>query len=68
MSRISLTQQIEELERERAMRKDVYARQVQAGKLRQSIADFHMTRLDAAIASIRWLQEHEPVIRQRLAP
>jgi len=45
---VSLTQQIEELERELWLREGVYARQVAAGKMRASVAEFHLARLRAA--------------------
>ena len=43
----SLSQQLEEVERELELRKGVYARQVLSGKMRQSVADYHMSRMQA---------------------
>lgn len=43
----SIAQQIEEVERELALRRGVYPRMVLTHKMRQSVADFHMTRLEA---------------------
>lgn len=65
--RVSLAQQIEELERERKLREGVYPRQVASGKLRQSVADYQIARLEAAKASLAWLAENEFTIKQRLA-
>ena len=46
---ISLSQQIDEIDRELKMRSEVYPRWVQTGKLRQSIADYQVDRLKAAL-------------------
>lgn len=56
--KISLDQQIEEVERELAFRADVYPRQVTSGKMRQSIADYHVARMKAALATLQWLKKH----------
>lgn len=65
--KISLAQQIDEIDRELAARKDVYARLVATGKMRQSIAEFQTTRLTAARATLAWLAEHETEIRAIMA-
>jgi hypothetical protein len=41
----TLRQQIEEVERELKLRESVYPRQVSSGKMRQSVADFHIGRM-----------------------
>lgn len=65
--KFSLAQQIEEIDRELAQRRDVYPRLVSSGKLRQSVADYQVGRLESARATLVWLQEHELTIKQRLA-
>lgn len=65
MARFSLNQQIDELEREQRERRNVYARLVASGKLRQSVAEFQTERLAAAIRTLQWLEKHEQIIRER---
>jgi hypothetical protein len=59
MTQFSLAQQIEEVEREIAMRERVYPHQVRSGKLRQSIADYQMNRMLAVLETLRRLQDGE---------
>jgi hypothetical protein len=66
--KLSLTAQIAEVDRELATRKDVYARLVAQGKLRESHANFQMEHMRAVRASLVWLAENESTIKQRLAP
>lgn len=68
--RISLNQQIEELDLELRMRRQVYGRQVAAGKMKQSEADYRIERLSAAMMTLMWLAKQEDEIRRfgRLAP
>ena len=54
--KITLRAQIEELEYELAMRRDVYPRLVRRGKLRAGEAELHMRRMEAALNTLRWLQ------------
>ena len=63
MSKVSISQQIEELEREIGLRVGVYERQVTAGKMRRSVADFHMARIRAAKATLEWLRDNEAAIK-----
>jgi len=65
--KISLAQQIEEIDRELEQRQSVYQRLVSSGKLRQSIADYQVARLEAAKKSLQWLQENELTIKQRMS-
>ena len=60
---VSLNQQIDEVKRELAKRYEVYPRQVQTGKLRQSIADFQVERMRAVLKTLEWLQAHEQQIK-----
>jgi len=63
MAKISLAQQIDEIDRELGQRAKVYPRLVASGKLRQSHADFQVDRLKAARATIVWMAENEQAIR-----
>lgn len=65
--RISLNQQLEELDRELQQRGQVYPRLIAQGKLRQSIADYQLARLCAIRESIKWLADHEAMIKQRMS-
>lgn len=65
--KISLAQQIEEIDREIELRVEVYKVQVFKGKMRQSIADYHMARINAVRATLVWLQQIEPLLKQRLS-
>lgn len=65
--KISLTSQIDEIDRELAQRREVYPRLVAARKMRQSIADYQMARLEAVRATLQWLADSERLIKQRLA-
>lgn len=66
MSKVSLDQQIEEVRREIKYRGEVYPRLVTQGKMRQSIADFHVFRMEAVEATLMWLRDNEPRIRAAL--
>ena len=63
MAQFPLTQQIEEIEREIALRKNVYPRMVGSGKLRQGEADFHMARIESVLKTLKWMKEHEEAIK-----
>ncbi len=56
----SIRQQIEEVEREIALRKQVYPSWVARGKMRQSIEDFHMGRMEAVLATLQDSVDAEP--------
>jgi hypothetical protein len=45
--KISLRAQLEEVERELKLRQRVYAHQISVGKMRMSVAEYHMLRLRA---------------------
>lgn len=66
--RFSIAQQIEEVERELKLREGVYARSVASGAMRASVAEFHIDRLRAVLATLRWVSEHEGVLRKAIAP
>jgi hypothetical protein len=65
--KFSLNQQIDEIDRELEQRRDVYPRLVATRKLRESHAKFQTERLEAARATLVWLQQNESFIKQRLA-
>ena len=54
----TIYQQIEEFEREIALRKNVYPNLVAKGNMRQSVADYHMARIEAALKSLEWLRDN----------
>jgi hypothetical protein len=64
---IDLKQQIDEVQRELALRKNVYPRLVASGKMTQEDADMHCERLRAVLATLEWLQVNKDVIKHRLA-
>jgi hypothetical protein len=65
--KVSLNQQIDEVERELEVRRDVYPRMVATHKMRQSIADFQMQRMNAVLRTLRWFQKHEDKIRSLMS-
>jgi hypothetical protein len=56
MTEFSLREQIEEVERELALRARVYPGLVHAGKMRQSIGAYHMARMQAVSETLKRLQ------------
>lgn len=58
-SHVSLNAQIEEIEYEIRMRSEVYPRLILRQKLRQGVADEHMRRMRAVLASLNHLQAIE---------
>ena len=52
----SLQAQIAEVEREIKMRVDVYSRQIRAGKMRKSEAEYRTDCMRAVLVSLRWLE------------
>ena len=66
MSKITLHAQIEEVDRELGLRRNVYAIEVARGKMRQSVADLHLERMRAVRATLVWLQANVALIKHRL--
>lgn len=64
MPKVSLAQQFEEVEREIKLREGVYPRQVSSGKMRQSVADYHLERMRAVAKTLRWLILNEEKIKK----
>jgi hypothetical protein len=52
----SLAQQIEEVERELKLRERVYPNLVRKLEMRQSIADYHMARMQAVLETLMALE------------
>jgi len=54
---ISLAQQIEEVEREIALRLRVYPALIKSRKMKKSVAEFHMERIRAVLTTLHDLDE-----------
>jgi hypothetical protein len=67
MKTISLAQQIEELEYELKQRAKVYPNIERKEPRRTSELAYHVSRMTAAIATLKWLEAHELLIKQRLS-
>lgn len=65
--RISLSQQIDEIDYELGQRQRVYPGLAASGKRRQSELDYHVARLEAARTTLAWLMVHEVEIKAFLA-
>jgi len=65
--RVPLRHQIEEVERELAMRQRVYPGQVRRKTMRQGEADLHIARMEAVLVTLRWLQENEYRVKDAIA-
>lgn len=59
----SLQAQIAEVERELAMRKNVYAQRVASQKMKQAEADLHMTIMGQVLLTLKWFQKNEAAVR-----
>jgi hypothetical protein len=62
--KISIIGQIAEIDREIAMREQVYPRQISEGKMKKEMADMLMQRIHAVRATLVFCREHEQDIRQ----
>jgi|TARA_A100001391_G_scaffold50885_1_gene30975 hypothetical protein len=63
MTKVSLAAQIMEVDYELDMRRGVYPRRVNAGKMKQAEADLHVGQLSAVRGSLVFLQANEATIR-----
>ena len=54
--KISIGAQIEEVQREIGLRHGVYPRLVSGGKMRQSVADMHLERMEAVLKTLQWVE------------
>lgn len=66
-AKVSIIGQISEVEREIAMRKQVYPRQVGSGKMRQAEADLLLARMEAVRQTLIFCHAHEADIRAYIA-
>lgn len=57
MDKIPLVQQIAEVERELALRRRVYPKWVESGKMKQIAADLQMARLTAVRDTLKYLAD-----------
>lgn len=62
MTSVSLSRQLAELRRERRMRDQVYPNRVARREMKQAEADYLNESLDAAIATLEWLEAHRDVV------
>ena len=62
---LSIGQQIEELETTREERRVQFQQRVARRLLGMSLAQYRTDRFDAALRTLRWVQRHEAMIRQR---
>lgn len=67
MSRVSIHSQILEVERELALRRGAYPRQVGAGKMRPAEAELLIGRMEAVSATLCWVRDNEAAIRAWVA-
>jgi hypothetical protein len=67
MTDFSLREQIEEVEREIALRMRVYPGQIRMGKMRVSVAEYHMNRIRAVLDTLIQLQTQRERKKERTA-
>lgn len=65
--KVALAGQIAEVQREIALRRNVYPNRVRDGKMRQSEADLCMRRIEAVLATLMFCQANEADIRAFIA-
>lgn len=65
--KISLNQQIDEVDRELVQRAAVYPRLVSNKKLAQSKADYQIARMQAVKRTLEWLRDNEDAIKGRVS-
>ncbi len=66
-ARFSISQQIEEVDRELELRDRVYKGKVHSGAWRASVAEFHMERMRSVKATLEWLRANETDVRAYVA-
>jgi ABC-type nitrate/sulfonate/bicarbonate transport system substrate-binding protein len=62
--KVPIESQIAEVQREIALRGNVYPGLVGRGKMRQAEADLCLKRMRAVLETLKWCQAHEPEIRE----
>ncbi|MFN3319966.1 MAG: hypothetical protein ACK43M_14550 [Allorhizobium sp.] len=65
--KISIVGQIAEIDREIALRRQVYPKRVHEGKMRQEEANMLMDRIQAVRQTLVFCQQHEAEIRAYMA-
>jgi hypothetical protein len=60
---MTLAEQVSEVEREIALRKNVYPGFVARKNMKQADADLHLERMIAVLRTLRWLQTNEDEVR-----
>lgn len=66
-SKVPIASQIAEVQRELALRNNVYPARVRDGKMRQSEADLCLRRMQAVLDTLLFCQRHEADIRSYIA-
>ncbi len=61
--KVSLNQQIDEVQRELEMRRSVYPSMIASRRIRASVAEYQTQRLQAVLNTLLWLKKHEIQIR-----
>ncbi len=62
----TLDQQLAEVKREIALRRNVYPGFVARKKMRQGEADEHLARMEAVLQTLEWLQTNEVAIKAKV--
>lgn len=62
-AKATLAEQIAEVGRELGLRRGVYPKWIEAGKLSQALADRQIACLDAAYRTLKWLESNEAEIK-----
>ena len=65
--KISIGAQIEEVDREITLRRDVYPRQVAKRLMRESVANMHIERMEAVRETLKFCRDNEADIRAWMA-
>ena len=62
MVKPTIDQQIAEVARECALRKNVYPQFVARGKMEQTEADDHAARMEAALETLKWVRDNREAL------
>jgi hypothetical protein len=65
--KVAIAGQIAEVQREIALRRNVYPRRVDERKMREAEAELCMRRIEAVLATLMFCQDHEADIRAFIA-
>lgn len=64
MTAVPITEQCAEIERELALRRRVYPHWVESGRLGDVDAERQLSRMEAALKTLRWVEKHGEAIKQ----